>query len=146
MSTSQDIANLTAMVVAQEASLALDKVATDVINGAIFGDRIIERLNRARVQVESASEGLRSALGVMADGQVRALSAHVDSVTRLAVIAIGLEVNPTELVLDREKSARQVVFEQFGSLEHLDKFLEINARLASQNFIPAGTVLQLPRG
>jgi hypothetical protein len=140
------------LVQAQSVSADIDAMATTIILGIqddavtpLAPNEMVEQVNVVRSACDLAIVAMRSALGVDANSQIEALRAHLEAMTSLAEIAIGLERNPRSLVVARLTSARQIVFGEFGSLDLLEKFIDINPMLPSINFIEPGTEVQLPR-
>ena len=137
--------HLDALVAATAAGASLERVTTEIVTGRIDGASAIVRLNEARTEVQAALDLIESALGVVGHPLVVSLLALSARVLDLVNVALRQSRNPLEITTDREMSVRRILFEQLGSLDRHQEFVELNARLPSFNFVPAGTTLRLPR-
>lgn len=144
MSTFDD--RLDALVDALEAATEIDRVATILSQQILTAGEIIGAVNGARVLADDVLETLDSVVGVDSAELANSLIAQVVALQTVANVSLQQARNPREITLEAKSSARQIVFEQFGSLAKLADFIEMNAAsITSTNFFDAGDVVRLPR-
>jgi len=134
-----------ALAQAQECITALETVASEIFLVQIDGSDLIVAVNAARELIGPAVEALQAWLGPDGHDLIASIYGHAAAVLDLANAALQQVRTPQEYTLPYMMSCRRVLFNQVGSIDNIVQFILLNRRLESYNFIPAGTVVVLPR-